>query len=617
MKIFVLYNGRSIPWQIGDAQTVDQLKESIRTKYQLDPQQNIRLLHSGADLSGPWIIRDVGIPYGASLHCRLREQEPIPNLHIMCNYNGQKIDLYDVDVVSLTIFQLQEVVMYRTGLPLGCFRLADGLGREMFSKHSCNDYGVLPGATIYVQVWKGWSALINTTFEGNIPAVQNLLDEDKAVRFYQMKVVMFLAAHLGLLELAEDMLNGGVRADEPVGYHPGKKWCSDRSDPTHHLYAVHKATEEGRLELLRLFMSRYPCSIIVQNYKGQNALAIATEKGHTECITHINTKQSKPQVLIPELVGAPHDTDYLYRNYCLVMKVKQWHALGKDKVALMSKRTSDGSFNTKSLETRKSQVLPSQSDKAMHIDGLIHFRCRTCPAKLAERPISSLSDRRAWGAGGRSWSPSAKTREMKRDVLSQGLHWDTTQHSSGKVEFTDLLFTPKKSTPVLPNVSRNTKSSDSPQMRKKTASSSPTSSVASSKGRRTVKAIEDYNTGMWVHNGLTAREKAAACIEMSDTYNNKTWMSKFRIALSVNESTLKRKLKEGTPVAPIARNEQGILYRRQFYRNRAKVSKGANFAADWTNGVDSREAKSRTESRAFRNRGGALLREKSTVSVKG
>ena len=32
-----------------------------------------------------------------------------------------------------------------------------------------------------------------------------------------MKVVMFLAAHLGLLELAEDMLNGGVRADEPVG----------------------------------------------------------------------------------------------------------------------------------------------------------------------------------------------------------------------------------------------------------------------------------------------------------------------------------------------------------------------------------------------------------------
>ena len=221
------------------------------------------------------------------------------------------------------------------------------------------------------------------------------------------------------------------------------------------------------------------------------------------------------------------------------------------------------------------------------------------------------------GAGGRSWTPSAKTREMKRDVLSQGLHWDTTQHSSGKVEFTDLLFTPKKSTPVLPNVSRNTKSSDSPQRRKKTASSSPTSSVASSKGRRTVKAIEDYNTGMWVHNGLTAREKAAACIEMSDTYNNKTWMSKFRIALSVNESTLKRKLKEGTPVAPIARNEQGILYRRQFYRNRAKVSKGANFAADWTNGVDSREAKSRTESRAFRNRGGALLREKSTVSVKG
>ena len=67
------------------------------------------------------------------------------------------------------------------------------------------------------QVWKGWSNLINATLEGNISAVQNALDEDKAVRFYQMKVAMFMTAHLGLLELAEDMLNGGVRADEPVG----------------------------------------------------------------------------------------------------------------------------------------------------------------------------------------------------------------------------------------------------------------------------------------------------------------------------------------------------------------------------------------------------------------
>lgn len=70
---------------------------------------------------------------------------------------------------------------------------------------------------LHRQVWKGWSGLINATLEGNIPGLQTSLDEDKAVRFYQMKVVTFLAAHLGLLELAEEMLNGGVRADEPVG----------------------------------------------------------------------------------------------------------------------------------------------------------------------------------------------------------------------------------------------------------------------------------------------------------------------------------------------------------------------------------------------------------------
>ena len=59
------------------------IQEEIRIKFQLDPQQNITLLHSGADLSGPWIVRDVGIPYGASIHCKLREKEPIPTLHIM------------------------------------------------------------------------------------------------------------------------------------------------------------------------------------------------------------------------------------------------------------------------------------------------------------------------------------------------------------------------------------------------------------------------------------------------------------------------------------------------------------------------------------------------------
>ena len=202
---------------------------------------------------------------------------------------------------------------------------------------------------------------------------------------------------------------------------------------------------------------------------------------------------------------------------------------------------------------------------------------------------------------------------MKKDVLTQGLHWDTTQRSSGKVEFTDLLFTPKKTVPALPVLSKKTSSSNSPQ--KKKTSASPTRSSKS--GKRTVRAIEDYNTGMWVHNGLTAREKAAACIEMSERYNNKTWMSKFRIALSVNESTLKRKLKEGTPTTPTTRNEQGILYRRQLYRNRAKGTAPSNFAANWTNSVNTSEAKSRTESRAFRNRGGALLREKSTTSVRG
>ena len=36
-----------------------------------------------------------------------------------CNYNGHNIDLYDVDVVRTTIFELQEIVVNETGIPLG------------------------------------------------------------------------------------------------------------------------------------------------------------------------------------------------------------------------------------------------------------------------------------------------------------------------------------------------------------------------------------------------------------------------------------------------------------------------------------------------------------------
>ena len=68
-----------------------------------------------------------------------------------------------------------------------------------------------------VQVWSGWSDLINSAVEGNHSAIRGLLDKDKAVAHYEMKVVTFVAAHYGHLELAEDMLNAGVKADEPVG----------------------------------------------------------------------------------------------------------------------------------------------------------------------------------------------------------------------------------------------------------------------------------------------------------------------------------------------------------------------------------------------------------------
>lgn len=216
----------------------------------------------------------------------------------------------------------------------------------------------------------------------------------------------------------------------------------------------------------------------------------------------------------------------------------------------------------------------------------------------------------------RMWTPSAKSRRMKKEVISQGLHWDTTQQKSGKVEFTDLLFTPKTVSSSLPILANKPKPASSSTKSIKSAATTSTGTTSTrgprSSKRSKIRAIEDYSTGLWVHNGLTAREKAAACIEMSNSYANKTWMSKFRIAMSVNESTLKRKLKEGTPMSPAVRNEQGAAYKKQFFNSPQPKVRSSDFTAKWANSVDTKEAHLRKESAAFRNKGLTLIREKST-----
>ena len=220
---------------------------------------------------------------------------------------------------------------------------------------------------------------------------------------------------------------------------------------------------------------------------------------------------------------------------------------------------------------------------------------------------------------------------MKKEVLTQGLHWDCSQQKSGKVEFTDLLFTPRVTCPLphlvnkkksvttnshappnktLPTSAFNGQGHPPPAPRKqqqKTMSSESYSSRRSGTFRGP--AIEDRATSLWVHNGLTPREKANACLDMSDTYASKTWMSKFRIAMSVNESTLKRKLKEGIPKMPITRNEQGRLYSQQLNRPPPRTKK-STFTEDWMNKVDTSDALSRGQSRATRERGSTFMRER-------
>ena len=197
------------------------------------------------------------------------------------------------------------------------------------------------------------------------------------------------------------------------------------------------------------------------------------------------------------------------------------------------------------------------------------------------------------------------------------------------MEFTDLLFTPNAETPrlTLPALTKNTslpeQTLNKPEDSETTetlahpntdkAPSVTTNPKKSRSNSKRCRAITDYSTSMWVHNGLTAKEKATACLDMSKSYTNKTWMARFRIAMSVNESTLKRKLKEGAPLIPVTRNEQGRLYHQQYHTPKPKT-RSSNFAAQWTNSVDTNDAATREENAAFRNKGlHNMLKEKTIL----
>ena len=58
---------------------------------------------------------------------------------------------------------------------------------------------------------------------------------------------MHIACHCGHIDLALNLMKHGVRADDPVGYHPYRQWCNIEPHTESIKPPIHECGEQGQV----------------------------------------------------------------------------------------------------------------------------------------------------------------------------------------------------------------------------------------------------------------------------------------------------------------------------------------------------------------------------------
>ena len=106
-------------------------------------------------------------------------------------------------------------------------------------------------------------------------------------------MALYVAAHCGHADLALTLIKtGGVRADEPVGYHPSRQWCQAAvkhidSEKT----PIHESSEAGQLGVLRSFVHLDISNVLARDGNGLTPLNVALRSKQKGCASFLLTKQ--------------------------------------------------------------------------------------------------------------------------------------------------------------------------------------------------------------------------------------------------------------------------------------------------------------------------------------
>ncbi|XP_065054181.1 protein ANKUB1-like [Rhopilema esculentum] len=332
MKLMLLYEKKRLVVEVGENDTVKTLKEFFIDHYSLNLKSSgdtedmiLRIVYSGSQLKDDWILSDIGILPGSILQCFLQSRDKI----FMRAYTPFDQKTYDftlpLDVEKTNVGEFKSMIQDVSGIPVSVIRLSKiPNGIELFDNRSLDDYDVMIGDTIHVDIWDGMGELLQSAFAGDVTATMNAIissTEDPSLHKYQLRVALFIASFTGSIQLVSQLLKAGARCDDPVGEHPARVWCKNVfSHPLSLRTPAHAAAQTGRISCLRLFIHHNRACILVKDGHGCTPTGVARRYGQRECFKLLIAEQFRKQ-------------QYGGLSLSIYGKVRKWCDRARDRVA--------------------------------------------------------------------------------------------------------------------------------------------------------------------------------------------------------------------------------------------------------------------------------------------
>ena len=418
MKLSLQYGKKRTIVEIGENDSVGNLKHFLRDQFSLNLKSSgdsedviLKIVYAGSQLKDDWIISDIGIIPGSVLQCFLESRDKI-YLRAYAGFNRKTYDFTKpISVEETTIENLKGMIQDVSGIPVTMMRLCKApCGLELYDGKTLNDYDVMVGDTVHIDIWDGMGEFLQSVFAGDVTTTMNCLvdaAEDPMLHQYQLRVALFIASFHGYLQLVSQLLKSGARCGDPVGEHPARSWCKNTlSHPLSLQTPTHAAAQNGRITCLRLFIHHNPACILSKDGYGSTPTGAARKYSQKECFKLLVTEQFRAQ-------------KYGGLTLSMYAKVRKWCDRARDRVAYYR---MDPNF----------PVLLATADKTGH-------------SAVVGSPIQMN------GFGNNIQSSASKLDKAKIDTKAQWL-WPRREEFSNMMKVIDEKKMPRKLYRTLPSL---------------------------------------------------------------------------------------------------------------------------------------------------------------------